>query len=299
MASYANGNSEAQVMGTQSVDLEYNPVSCSNSPIPHHSVIRFLSVLCFIVSTVQIIRGVPLFQFMDNIHLGAWWGVLNLILAGSCSLFASRGFILAGCILAGIGVGTALLGALEDDIGHRIFDQLTACAAPSLAGDKDPAGLVLTGSPDSFFGAKECFVNNLQQYPINTNNCYCTQVLVNGDSSFCGYYELSALALQGGRGCADLNGWYSDGLLSSADTLMVAACVGLALAVLNCVSLCSGVLGSRVPAFPKAPSQQQYVPPQPQYPQHGGGYNYGVAQPQDPHGDVHQPLLPSVAGAEP
>ena len=104
-------------------------------------------------------------------------------------------------------------------------------------------------------------------HPINTNNCYCTQILSNGDSSFCGYYELSPQAVRGGNTCADLNGRYSDGLLSSADLLIAGVCAGLALALLSCVSLCGGVF-ARVPQFPQSQQSQlqQYQEQQQRFP---------------------------------
>ena len=66
-------------------------------------------------------------------------------------------------------------------------------------------------------------------------------------------------AIRGGYSCNDLNGWYSDGLLFSADMLVVAACAGLALALLTCVSLCSRLTGWSPPAYRKL-YQSQYPP---------------------------------------
>jgi len=268
------------------LDLEYNPASCSRSAIPYHNTIRVLALVCLVVSICEVARAVPLYGFMDNVHLGAWWGVLFIALAAVVSAGASRGFIMCGCILAVVGVGTALLGALEDSIAHKIFGDITACGAPSAAGEQLASGLVLSGDPASFWGAQQCFHSDLNQHPVNTNNCYCTQAPSNSSSSssssnaFCGFYALSSSALSHGYTCGDLNGYYADSLLGSANTLMAGVCASLALAIVTCASLCSGFGCGRA----QGKAQQQRQRQQQSYHNYGGA----LSEPQD---SMHQALL--------
>ena len=52
--------------------------------------------------------------------------------------------------------------------------------------------------------------------------------------------------------CGDLDGYYSDGLLGSADTLMVAVCASMSLAIMTCASLCSSLRAP--PQYPGNPA---------------------------------------------
>ena len=223
-----------------SVDIEFNLISCTNSEdIPHQLSIRILAFLCIIASIVEMIYAIPIYKFLVNMNLGAFWGAIPILLAGiPAARGSARGWILAGCLLSACGIGTGLFGALSDDLAKKVFKSIDACGTPLADGIDTPQGLTFVGNPEYFWGAQKCFLNDLNQHPVITSNCYCAQVQDNNSTAICGFYMLSAESVAAGYNCSDLSGFYARGLASSAEILAVATLFCLCLSLVSCTSLC-------------------------------------------------------------
>jgi hypothetical protein len=254
-----------------SMDSEdFNAVSCSNKDIAHQGKIRVLSLIGIVMGVTELCVAIPIYEFLTNVKLGAWWSVVLIILAGLLSgVFGNaRGWIVLGCILASMGTIVGGIGAATDAISGRIFNNLDLCAQPTLQGQTSlTAGFDFyppnpATNSSAYEGVHDCFINQLSFHPVTTSSCYCTSVGVHTETTStvnsCGYYVLSASAVAGGGNCGDIATTYAGNLKTSGILVMAATLVCFALSVVGCTSLCCSKR-QKVTVFQTASLQEALV----------------------------------------
>jgi len=241
-----------------STDPVSDPVGCSNTDVQYRGKIRVFSLLCVIFGIVEFYTAIPIYNFLNNVKLGAWWGVVMVIIAGVTSgVGQARGWIVIGCVCAGIGAIVGLIGALTDYIAAQVFLKLDSCGQAVYEGETQSANLKFYGNPDTYWGVENCFDSELSFHSVQTNNCYCTRItpapmtdditdknannmLSGGTISSCGFYKLSDTAIKDGYNCDSILTWYGQHLDTSGVLLFGATLVCFILSIVSCCSLCCG-----------------------------------------------------------
>jgi hypothetical protein len=201
--------------------------------------IRVLGVCCLGVSIVELTIAVPLYEFLVNLRLGAWWAVVAIGFGGICSMIQkSRRWVTAGCVWSGLGCVLGILGSITDGIASKTFEHLTSCAQPT----EDAVvvqPLEYYGTSSTFYSARQCFVSEVQYHSIATQNCYCAGHLNQTEiNSVCDLYILSDKAVGNGANCGDLLDYYTESLSTSGSLIFAATLLALCLSVLSCTTLC-------------------------------------------------------------
>lgn len=197
-------------------------------------VIRVLGVFFVILSVVEFILGLVVFNSLQNVRYGSWWTGILAFHGGICAItMKSRGWVTALTVLASLTAMISIVGAVLDGRGAMEFNGLVACTTVN----PKTGNFQRYGNRNYYSTSDRCFETSNTDNNSVSDGCYC----VKAASNFCHTYDPSPYV-----NCGVILNTYPKLLItSSAICVLITMCAG-ALATGSLIILCcSGKITKR------------------------------------------------------
>ena len=212
----------------------------------HVFLLRIVGWITIFFAVTEFGLGGAVFNYFDNVKLGAWWVGFLAFFAGLCgALSINKDCVLAGLIISLASCVVAVVGAALDGVSSHTFRGITTCASRH----DGASAIIYYGLPRDNPLAKNCLYSAAT---IEVDGCYC----VSKNQRTCNEYTLSNYATYYNQGCDDIITNYSDIMATSTAFCVFCFLMTLILAVLSALVLFRPELLTST----RQPSSKDHIP---------------------------------------
>ena len=180
--------------------------------VSHIFMLRVIGWLTMIFAATEFGVGGTLFNYFDNVKLGAWWvGILAFFAGACCAVSANKDWVLAAIVIAFAALSVAIVGAALDGESSHHFRAITTCASRH----DGSSPIIYYGLERDNMLAQGCLYS---MDTVEVDSCYC----VSKNRRSCDLYTFSAYAMYYEQTCSDVITKYSYAMATST-----ALCVGV------------------------------------------------------------------------
>ena len=178
----------------------------------HVFLLRVIGWLTMFFAATEFGIGGTLFNYFDNVKLGAWWvGILAFFAGACCAVSANKDWVLAAIVIAFAALSVAIVGAALDGESSHHFRAITTCASRH----DGSSPIIYYGLERDNMLAQGCLYS---MDTVEVDSCYC----VSKNRRSCDLYTFSAYAMYYEQTCSDVITKYSYAMATST-----ALCVGV------------------------------------------------------------------------
>ena len=178
----------------------------------HVFALRVIGWLTMFLAATQFGIGGTLFNYFDNVKLGAWWvGILAFFAGACCAVSPNKDWVLSGAVIACAALSVAVVGAALDGQSSRHFRAITTCASRH----DGSSPIIHYGLERDNMLAESCLYS---MDTVEVDSCYC----VSKNRRSCDLYTFSSYAMYYDQTCSDVITKYSYAMTTST-----ALCVGV------------------------------------------------------------------------
>ena len=217
----------------------------------HLFALRVIGWLTMFIAATQFGIGGTLFNYFDNVKLGAWWvGILAFFAGACCAVSPNKDWVLSGAVIACAALSVAVVGAALDGESSHHFRAITTCASRH----DGSSPIIYYGLERDNMLAESCLYS---MDTVEVDSCYC----VSKNRRSCDLYTFSAYAMYYDQTCSDVITKYSYAMTTST-----ALCVGvfvmcLILAAVSALALVRPeLLNSCCGPSTRQPSSKDHIP---------------------------------------